>query len=84
MGLGRDAIIAYMVDELCIDESEVADDDTLLFSSGLLDSFSMINLIGFIEREAGIRVRPTEVTPDNLDSLGRIMNYLERRIADNS
>ena len=84
MGLGRDAIIAYMVDELCIDEFEVADDDTLLFSSGLLDSFSMINLIGFIEREASIRVRPTEVTLDNLDSLGRIMNYLERRIADDS
>ena len=55
------------------------EDDTLLFSSGLIDSFSMVDLIMFIEDAAGFRVHPADVTLDNFDSINRILAFVEAR-----
>lgn len=55
------------------------DGDTLLFSSGVLDSFVMIDLLTFVESAAGIRFGPTDVTLDNLDSLNRILGFVESK-----
>jgi len=67
-----------MVDEHQLDASGVSD-ETPLFSTSLLDSFIMIELITFIEKEGGFRVKPSEVTLENLDSIGAILAYAERR-----
>lgn len=53
--------------------------DTLLFTDGLLDSFSMVDLILFIEESAGITVSPGEVTLENLDSIERIVRFVGER-----
>lgn len=52
---------------------------TLLFSTGVLDSFSMIDLIMFIEQQSGTRIEPMDVSLDNLDSVERIMTYVSAR-----
>ena len=62
-------------------EPEDFDDDTLLFSSGLIDSFSMVGLIMFIEDTAGLRVHPVDVTLDNFDSINRILAFVEAHCA---
>lgn len=56
------------------------DDETPLFSSGLIDSFALVDLILLIERECRIRVGPTEVTLDNLDSIARILRFAGNRV----
>ncbi len=48
-------IITYLEEKQGIDPAQITSDDTELFSSGLLDSFSMVDLIMFIETEAGSR-----------------------------
>ena len=55
------------------------DETTLLFSSGLLDSFSVAELLMFIEEQGGFRVEPTEITLDNLDSIERILAFAGRK-----
>ena len=60
-------------------EPEDFEDDTLLFSSGLIDSFSMVDLIIFIEGTEGVRVHPADVTLDNFDSIERILAFVEAR-----
>jgi acyl carrier protein len=78
MPLTRDDLTEYIVGELGLDEDEF-DEDTLLFSDGVLDSFSMMNIIAFMEKQAGIRVGATEVTLENLDSISRMMAYTQRK-----
>lgn len=78
MTLTREMLLDYLSTNMGVDTNEI-DDDTLLFSSMLLDSFSMIDLIMFIEKEANIKVKPTEVNLDNLDSIGRIFRFIESR-----
>jgi acyl carrier protein len=56
------------------------DDDTALFSSNLIDSFTMVDLITLIERHCGIRVAATDVSLDNLDSIGRILRFVNSRV----
>lgn len=78
MPLTRDSLWEYLESKMGLDRSEVAD-DTLLFSGSVLDSFSMVDLIMFIEQESGQRINPTEVSLDNLDSVQRIIKFVESR-----
>jgi acyl carrier protein len=78
MTLDRENLRRYLHEQQGL-ESEDFEDDTLLFSSGLIDSFSMVNLIMFIEDTAGVRVHPADVTLDNFDSIDRILAFVETR-----
>ncbi|MGI6459323.1 MAG: acyl carrier protein [Candidatus Hydrogenedentales bacterium] len=80
MALVRDALMDYICSTFGLDDDEL-DDNTVLFSDGLLDSFCMVSLISYVESEAGIRFRPTEVNLDNLDSVARILAFVERKTA---
>ena len=60
-------------------EPEDLPTEAALFSSGLLDSFAMADLVSHIEVEEGIVVPPQDFTLENLDSIDRIMAYLDSR-----
>lgn len=53
------------------------DIDQPLFSSGLIDSLSVIELVSFIERQAGVTIPPIDIVLDNFDSISAILAYLE-------
>jgi len=50
-----------------------------LFESGLLDSFTLTDLVGALETEFGIRVPDSELTPRKFDSVERIEAYLQSK-----
>lgn len=51
-------------------------DDTELFSSGLLDSFHLVELISVLEKASGRRIKPGEINLENLDTPERISRFL--------
>jgi acyl carrier protein len=53
------------------------DDDTGLFSGGLIDSLSVIELISFVEAEIGLSIPPADITLENFDSINRIVRLAE-------
>ena len=59
---------------------EIADEE-LLFSTGLLDSFVMVDLLVFVEQAEGTRIKASEVTLENFDSVERLMRFVARRRA---
>lgn len=75
MTLTRDALISYIQRELNIDEP--IDGGTELFSTGMLDSVSMVGLIAFVEEQAGAHVQPGDVTLDNFDTIDAILAYAD-------
>lgn len=70
-------IRSYIVDEFGIDANSLQN-DTSLFSSGLLDSFSMVDLLSFVEKLTARKFRVVDVNLDNLDSIDRIVAFIER------
>lgn len=60
------------------DPSEVAD-DTLLVTTGLVDSTGMLEVIAFLEEEFDIRIADHETTPENLESVERMAAFVARK-----
>jgi acyl carrier protein len=62
------------------DPSEIGDDSSLI-ATGLVDSTGMLEVITFLESEFGVRVRDQEMVPNNLETIGRIAAFVERKRA---
>lgn len=56
-------------------------DDTSLIDSGLVDSTGMLEVILFLEAEYGIAISDRETTPENLETITRIVAFIGRKQA---
>ncbi len=79
MEFSKQNLLDYLSGPLNVDIGGL-DENSLLFSSGLVDSFSMIDLITYLESTVSIRIEPADITLDNFDTLGRILEFLSSRI----
>jgi acyl carrier protein len=79
MILDHDTLIACI--KANAGEPDAIGAETPLFSSGLLDSVAMLNLIMFIEQQTGIEVRSEDVTLENFDTSSRILFYAQKAAA---
>lgn len=71
-----ECIAQYLDEELGVDLADI-DEATPLFSEGIIDSFSLMSLVAFVEEAFGFRVGALDVNLANFDSLGRIARYIE-------
>jgi len=75
MALSKERLLQFVEDRLGVDTAEL-DADTPLFSSGMIDSASMVDLIVFLESEGYVKFAPDDITLDHLDSIGRILDFV--------
>jgi acyl carrier protein len=54
------------------------DPEESLFDSGYLDSFALTDMVGEIEREFGIAIPDSDLTPRRFDSVEKIDTYISR------
>ncbi|WP_134726302.1 phosphopantetheine-binding protein [Paracoccus luteus] len=71
-------------DDLLYFLRRVAGDDTLgaetpLFSTGLIDSIAMMQVIGYLEDHGQVRIGTEDVTLDNLDTADRMLALVAAR-----
>lgn len=78
MAMTKDELLTFLNKKLGIDTASI-DDSTLLFSSGMVDSFSLVSLITFIEKKGGFRMNPLDVSLENMDNVERILAFVERK-----
>ncbi len=78
MALTKSDLLKHLEDHARDDLSEVTE-DTELFSTGLIDSFAMIDLLLFLEKHTGSKLGPEDMDVDKLDTIGRILSFVERR-----
>jgi acyl carrier protein len=53
--------------------------DEALISSGLIDSFSLMDLALFVEDTYGVRIEDTELNADTFDNLDQLAALIESR-----
>ena len=71
----------FILDNFFVGDTGGVEEDTSLIAEGIVDSTGMLEIIGFLEAEFGIEVADAETTPDNLETLGRIVAFVERKRA---
>ena len=52
-----------------------------LLDAGVIDSTGAMELVTFIETEFSVEVSDSDLTPENLDSIGAISAFIERKLA---
>jgi len=74
-------ILAFILDELVEDLDVEITQDTSLFQDRVLDSLNLVALINFLERAFNIKISPSEVNIENLDSVSNMLSFLDRKMS---
>lgn len=59
--------------------NRVIDPEEKLISSGLIDSFSLMDLALFVEDTFGVRIEDTELNAETFDTLTQLTSLVESR-----
>jgi len=76
----RETILEVLTELTGTDEIK-KNPDVELFTSGLLDSFGIIQLFMEIQEQLDLEVAPTEVTREEWATPNKIIKYLEEHVA---
>jgi len=60
-------------------ENLLGNDESFL-ESGILDSTGVLELISFLEEKYGIELQSNELVPENLDSISRVVLFLQTKL----
>lgn len=61
------------------DDEKALSDEASLIASGAIDSTGVLELIMFVEETFHIKVAEEEMIPENLDSVVKIVRFLQRK-----
>ena len=73
----RTKIKKFIEESLEVDMSSVTDSEEL-FTSGLIDSFALIELLGFLESELNFTVDFAEMMVDDFDTIDALVKLVEQ------
>jgi len=73
-----DSIMAFLNEAALQSRTKVPERDASLFLSGVLDSFSLVDLVTVIETEFGIRVADADLRPETFDTISRVEAFIAR------
>ena len=58
------------------------DGDDSLLEEGLIDSTGVLELVTFIEDRFDVTVEDEELVPENLDSINRLITFIEAKVEE--
>jgi acyl carrier protein len=53
--------------------------DDPIISTGLIDSFHLVDMSVFIEEQFGVRIDDTELNADTFDSVAQLANLIQKK-----
>lgn len=78
----KSEIAQFIATEILKDpERKIADDEAII-SSGLIDSFNLVDLALYIEEVFRVRIDDAELTADVFDSINELALLVQARQAD--
>jgi acyl carrier protein len=78
----QDQIRGYIAANMLFsDNGYPYDDSTSFLEEGIVDSTGVLELILFVEETFGIKVPDQDITPDNFDSVARLADYIQAKVA---
>ncbi|MHC4879953.1 MAG: acyl carrier protein [Planctomycetota bacterium] len=73
----------FVTDNFLFGRTNVSlDGDDSLLEEGLIDSTGVLELVTFIEDRFEVTVEDEELVPDNLDSINRLITFIEAKVEE--
>ena len=74
-------LAAYIAKEILKQPKRVVKPDEALISSGLIDSFHLVDLGMFVEDKYGVHIDDTELNKETFDTLQQLAALIQQRQA---
>ncbi len=80
----KDELRRFITDNFLfgLETDNFSDDDSFL-EKGLIDSSGILELVAFLEEKYGVKVQDHELIPENLDSISRLIQFLDKKLVAN-
>lgn len=78
-GRYQDVLAKFLAVEVLKDPTRGVAADEPLISSGLIDSFNLVDLALFVEETFGVRIEDSELTSDVFDTLDELVSLIAKR-----
>jgi acyl carrier protein len=72
-------LAAFLATDILKQPGRIVAPDEPLLSSGLIDSFSLMDVALFVEDNFGVRIEDTELNADTFDTLTQLATLIESR-----
>jgi len=69
----------FLANDILKQPNRAISPDESLISSGLIDSFSLMDVALFVEDNFGVRIEDTELNADTFDNLTQLASLIESR-----
>ena len=80
MSITQDQILSYLSSNFNVDVQNISP-TTSLFSTGILDSFNMVDLVSYIEDTARVKFGALDLNLNNLDTIAGIVRFVDGKTA---
>ncbi len=74
----RETVRRFMTTNFYVASPTLSDEASLL-DQGIVDSTGVLEVVTFLETTFGVRIDDAELLPENLDSIARIVAFVERK-----
>lgn len=75
----HDALAKYIATEILQQPKKVIAPDAALISSGLIDSFHLVDLQLYVEQQYGAQIDDTELNKDTFDTIDQLVALIQER-----
>lgn len=76
----KEPVRSFLTSNFYVADPTSLEDGVSLLERGIIDSTGVLEVILFIEETFGVKVEDNEMLPDNLDSIERIADYVNRKL----
>lgn len=76
----REQLRSFVANNFLFDDDQNLLDSTSFLGTGIIDSTGILELISFLEKTYSITVKDDELIPENLDSIGNVLGFLQRKL----
>jgi len=74
----------FLLESYLISEDENVGDADSFIENGVLDSTGVLELVAFLEEQFGVQVLDEELTPENLDSISLVAEFVRKKAAQSA
>jgi len=74
-------IRSFIIETFLFGDDSTLQEDTSFIQNGIIDSTGILELINFMENTHNIKIQDDELVPENLDSLKKIGQFLDRKLS---
>ena len=75
----EESVRQLMIERAWLEQQNSVSDTDSLLEHGVIDSLTMMELIGFLERTYGIQVTNDELIPENFETLSAIARFVGQK-----